>query len=114
MVSLRRCFMNTLYFDTKFTDDIRREHLYNGQLFVYSPSAYTLALCELGRAMAEAAFAPLDPRDAQHNLSVDEYAAILAELKPKFIHHPKAKECIQGILYELGCDLDKTYFDVPR
>jgi ectoine hydroxylase-related dioxygenase (phytanoyl-CoA dioxygenase family) len=35
-------------------------------------------------------------------------------LKPKFIHHPKSKEFIQDILQELGCDLLKTYFDVPR
>ena len=45
---------------------------------------------------------------------MEEYAAILARLKPKFIHHPKSKECIQAILQELACDLDKTYFDVPR
>ncbi|MCX6050510.1 MAG: phytanoyl-CoA dioxygenase family protein [Chloroflexi bacterium] len=106
--------MHTIYFDRKITDDSRREQLYDGQLFVYSPSVYTQALCKLGREMAEAAFAPLDPRDAQYEMSVEAYAAILAELKPKFIHHPQAKENIQGILRELGCDLDKTYFDVPR
>jgi hypothetical protein len=39
---------------------------------------------------------------------------ILAELKPKFIHHPKCKQFIQDILKEFGCDLNKTYFDVPR
>src|SRR4051794_17085458 len=106
--------MNTVYLDANVCDDTRRERLYNGQLFVYSASPSTRALCQLGREMAEAAFAPLDPRDAQHTLSVEKYAAVLAELKPKFIHHPKAKACIQGILREVGCDLDKTYFDVPR
>ena len=35
-------------------------------------------------------------------------------LKPKFIHHPQSKEYIQGMLAESGCDLEKTYFDVPR
>jgi len=35
-------------------------------------------------------------------------------LKPKFIHHPKSKQYIQGTLNELGRDLSKTYFDVPR
>jgi Phytanoyl-CoA dioxygenase (PhyH) len=39
---------------------------------------------------------------------------ILAELKPEFIHHPLAKELIGGLLSEVGCDLDETYFDVPR
>src|SRR3989449_9015500 len=47
-------------------------------------------------------------------MPVEEYAALLAELKPRFIHHPRSKECIREILRELGCELTKTYFDVPR
>ena len=39
---------------------------------------------------------------------------ILAALKPKFIHHPRCKELLPEILGELGCDLARTYFDVPR
>jgi hypothetical protein len=35
-------------------------------------------------------------------------------LKPAFIHHPKAKEYIAGMLQDLGCDPDQVYFDVPR
>ena len=106
--------MNTVYFDAGIDDERRRQRLYAGQLFVYSPLPSTLALCELGRAMAEAAFAPLDPRTAQYQMSVEAYAAVLADLKPKFIHHPQAKAYIQAILRGLGCDLAKTYFDVPR
>jgi hypothetical protein len=64
--------------------------------------------------MSEKAFAPLDPREAQHHLPVERFAAILAELKPKFIHHPRSKQLIQQLLTELGCDLEKTHFDVPR
>ncbi|MGB9067694.1 MAG: hypothetical protein WCC21_03915 [Candidatus Acidiferrales bacterium] len=41
-------------------------------------------------------------------------AEILSVVKPKFIHHPKAKGYIQEMLVELGCSLEKTYFDVPR
>jgi len=92
----------------------RRQHLYNGQLFVFSPCPSAIALCEFARELIEEAFAPLDPREAQYSLPVEEYVAILAKLKPYFIHHPKSKQFIQGILSELGCDLSKTYFDVPR
>ena len=35
-------------------------------------------------------------------------------LKPKFIHHPDSKKHIQQMLRDTGCDLEKTYFDVPR
>ncbi len=47
-------------------------------------------------------------------MPAEKYVEILAELKPTFIHHPRAKELIAGLLSELGCDLEKTYFDVPR
>lgn len=71
-------------------------------------------MCAFSREMIEEAFAPLNPREAQYSLPVEEYVAILAKLKPNFIHHPKSKQFIQGILSELGCDLTQTYFDVPR
>ena len=106
--------MSTIFFNSTDNDDARREHLYNGHLFVFSPTPCAIALCNLARELAIEAFAPLDPRVAQHSLAVEDYVAILAKLKPAFIHHPKSKQFIQGILKESGCDLNKTYFDVPR
>ena len=106
--------MNSVFFDSSMDEAARRERLYQGQVFVFSPRPSTLALCELAREMTEAAFRPLDPRDAQHELPVERYVAILADLKPRFIHHPRSKELIRQILTEHGCDLADTYFDVPR
>lgn len=106
--------MNAIFFDSALTDDARRDLLYKGQLFVYSPCPSSLALCAFAREMIEEAFGSLDPREAQYHLPVEEYVAILVKLKPAFIHHPKSKELIRGILGETGCDLNKTYFDVPR
>jgi hypothetical protein len=106
--------MNAVFFDAPVNDDARREQLYKGQLFVYSPSPSSRDLCAFAREMIEDAFGALDPREAQYSLPVEDYAAILAKLKPAFIHHPQSKRLLQGILEELGCDLSKTYFDVPR
>ena len=106
--------MNTIYLDSPVTDDVRRERLYNGQLFVYSPRPSTLAFCQFARELIEQAFPGLNPLTAQHDLPVEEYAAILGKLKPSFIHHPRSKEFIRQFLAELGCDREKTYFDVPR
>lgn len=106
--------MNAIFIDSPLDDDARRRQLYRGQLFVFSPRPSAVQLAAFARELTEAAFAPLDPRDAQHSLPVERYAAILAELKPRFIHHPESKRLIQGMLEELGCDLSKTYFDVPR
>ena len=88
--------------------------LFEGQLFVYSPRRSTLAFIKFARMLIEEAFAPLDPQTVQYQLSVEQYAAILMKLKPGFIHYPELKRLIQGIFDEMGCDLDKTYFDVPK
>ncbi|SRR5579884_1521934 len=106
--------MNTVYFDSPVNDEVRRDQLYKGQLFVFSPRPSSVAFCQFAREMIEQAFGGHDPRIAQNEMPVEEYAAILGELKPNFIHHPKSKEFLQRILSELGCDLSKTYFDVPR
>jgi hypothetical protein len=106
--------MNTIYFDSSVDDEGRRKQLYQGQLFVYSPSPSSSALCTFAREMIADAFGSYDPLKAQYSMPVERYVEILADLKPKFIHHPKSKQFIQGILEEFGCDLHKTYFDVPR
>jgi hypothetical protein len=106
--------MNTVFFNAGVADDMRRKRIFEGQLFVYQPQPSSLALCGFAREMAEEAFHPLDPREAQHHLPVERFAAILAELKPKFIHHPRSKQLIKELLLEMGCDLEKTHFDVPR
>jgi len=106
--------MSWMQLDSPLDDAARRERLYAGQLFVFSPRPSTRALCDFAREMAEEAFRPLDPRDAQHSLPVEDYVRILAELKPRFIHHPRSKEIIRDLLTEFGCSLSETYFDVPR
>ncbi len=106
--------MNAVYYNSEIDDDARRAQLYEGQLIVFSRRPSTIALCEFARQMSEEAFAPHDPREAQHHMPVEQYVEILAELKPKFIHHPKCKELIAAILEDVGCELENTYFDVPR
>ncbi len=106
--------MHTVFFDAQKGDLERRELLYQGQLFVYSPCKSALEMCRFTQHLIREHFGGLDPTTAHLKMPVEEYAAILTELKPKFIHHPESKSYLQGILRELGFDIDKTYFDVPR
>ena len=85
-----------------------------GQLFVYSATPSSRKLVELAQTLIREAFGTLAPETAQYQMPVEQYASILGALKPRFIHHPDAKTHIKGILSEVGCDLEKTYFDVPR
>lgn len=103
-----------IYVDAKMRDDERRKELYSGSIFVHAAGASALELCRLAQEMIEEAFRPFDPIEVHNHIPAEKCAAILGDLKPKFIHHPRSKECIQGMLREAGCDLDRTYFDVPR
>jgi hypothetical protein len=103
-----------IFVDSGMHDDPRRKELYSGSVFVYSPTANTLKLCQLAQGMIEEAFHPFDPLTVHESLPAEKCAEVLSVLKPRFIHHPESKQCIQEILSDAGCDLNKTYFDVPR
>jgi hypothetical protein len=106
--------MNTVFFDSNVTDEVRRKRLYEGQIFVFSPRPSSVALCEFARTMIEDGFGGLDPRTAQYNMPVEEYVSIVAPLKPKFIHDPETKKLLRALVEDFACDLAKTYVDVPR
>ena len=103
-----------IYVDSKLSDGDRRKEVYGGSVFTRSPGASSVKLCQLAKDLIAEAFGPLDPLHVHASLAAEKCAQILAVLKPKFIHHPKAKEYLAGMLAEAGCDLEKTYFDVPR
>jgi hypothetical protein len=92
----------------------RRAELYRGSVFLYAPSPAALEFCGFARELIAAAFRPYDPRTIHESMPAERCVEILAELKPKFIHHPQSKELIRRMLTERGCELEKTYFDVPR
>jgi hypothetical protein len=106
--------MSTIHFDVRCTDDERRAALYAGDIFVYSPMPATLRLIGLARGMIEEAFAPHDPRTIDQRLSMEECAAVLAKLKPAFIHHPECKTLLPEIITGIGGDPEQIHFDVPR
>jgi hypothetical protein len=106
--------MNTVYTNAAIVDDLRRTRLYQGQLFAYSACEASRRLIQHAREIIEAAFHPLDPVYAQYAMSVEEYVAIAAPLKPAFIHHPRTKVIVRDLLKQMGCDLESTYQDVPR
>jgi hypothetical protein len=103
-----------VFVDAKLNDAHRRSKLYEGGIFIHSPSQCSLKLCRLAQELIHDAFDPFDPLTIHEHLSAEKCAEILGVLKPKFIHHEKSKEYIQQILAEAGCDPEKTYFDVPR
>jgi hypothetical protein len=100
--------------DSTLPDEIRRERLYHGDIFIFSPRASSIALCGFAREMIQEAFGSIDPREAQYEMPVEQYVAIVAPLKPRFIHHPESKRLIREILEDTGINPETTYLDVPR
>jgi len=103
-----------IHYDSTLSDDERRSCLFAGDLFVYGPTPESMQLVDLARGMLKEAFGPLDPELAQYHMPVEQFARLLGELKPRFIHHPECKRILPRMLEALGCDQHKTYFDVPR
>jgi hypothetical protein len=106
--------MTVVHHDSRLGDGDRRSALYQGDIFLTSPDPATIAFCEFTRGLIEEAFGDLNPEVAQTAMPVGRYVEVLSELKPKFIHHPQSKLFVRDILERRGCDLDQTYFDVPR
>lgn len=106
--------MTSIIVDAIVSDDARRRALYGGDIFVHTASPAIRRLVAFTRGMVEDAFGHLDPETAQYDMDVESYAAVLAKLKPAFIHHPESKRHLRDVLVEHGCDPELTYFDVPR
>ena len=106
--------MNTVYIDSGADDELRRERLYAGQLFVLQPRPSTIALIDHARDMIETAFDGIDPLVAQYEMPVERYVEICAPLKPAFIHNDTTKRLLRAVVEDFGCDLQETYVDVPR
>jgi hypothetical protein len=106
--------VTTIISNPDISDEQRRTRLYDGHVVVYSASPESLALVDHARALIAEAFGSGNPETAQFEMPVEDFSALLATLKPTFIHHPESKVLIRSLLESLGCDVDLTYFDVPR
>ena len=106
--------MLNIHIDAVLSDRKRREELYRGGIFIYSPCDATRKLCDLAREMIVGAFAPNDPQTIDKHLGMEACSQVLAKLKPAFIHHPECKKILPEIITNLGGDPDQIYFDVPR
>ena len=56
--------MNTIHVDSPHDDDKKRARVFEGQLYVFSPTPNSLAFCDFARGLLEEAFAPLNPLEA--------------------------------------------------
>lgn len=92
----------------------RRRLVFGGDILLYSRTAAAAALADHAIALSTEAMAPLEPESAQDNLSVEDFIARVGPLKSRFTNDQRTKELVRDLLAAFGCDLEDTYFDVPR
>src|SRR5271154_5214593 len=106
--------MTGVYFDHSLDDAQRRRLAFGGAFLLNHRTQPTEALCDHAIEMIAEAFGPHQPETAQFNMAVGEFVERVAPLKTRFTNDQRTKELVRDILRESGCDLDDTYFDVPR
>ena len=81
-----------LFFDSKLSDAERREEIYEGSIFVYSSVSERFEVVRIcAGANRSRRLSPTILCKVQDQLPVERSVEILAELKPKFIHHRKVQ-----------------------
>jgi hypothetical protein len=103
-----------IYHNHDLSDLARRDLVFEGNLLLYTRRPSTEQFCAYARALAEETFAPHQPERAQEALPVEVFAAKTAALKTRFTNAQRTKELMRALLADFGCDLERTYFDVPR
>jgi hypothetical protein len=103
-----------IYLNHELTCAERRQRIFDGDLLLYSRIDATAALARHARAMIAQALAPYDPEHAQESLEVHEFVDRVGALKTRFTNDATTKQLVRGVLTAFGCDLDDTWFDVPR
>lgn len=94
--------------------DTARQALFAGDLLIYSQLPSVQALCRFADELIRETFGDLEPEKAQFELPVEQFVEKIGPLKSHFTNHLRVKEMVRNIIGDFSCDLDTTYFDVPR
>ena len=101
--------MNTIFYDSMVTDDHRRQALYDGQLFVYSPRKSTLAFIEFARKLIREAL-PFTTPDGAASAFCRAICGHSGQAKAWVHSSSRIESPMVCIFTEMGCDLQKKVF----
>lgn len=106
--------MNILRFNPKVEDKERRDFLFDGDFIFCSNMQSLKDLVEHAKKFIKETFGAGDPEKAQYSMTVKDFVELISPLKSGFTNDQETKRLIRQVLIEFGCDVEKTYFDVPR
>ena len=99
---------------TSTDDDTRRAALFAGEVRQLPAGPAAQAFRDHAWTLVVDAFSGMDPHVAQDAMPVEDFVAVLAVLKPAFVHDARSKVLLGDLLEEAGCDRSQTYFDLPK
>jgi hypothetical protein len=105
-----------IYVNRRITDDAdRRRRIFDGGLFLYGAPPASQRIVEWASELIDTAFASTtDVRRAHDQLDVATFVQHAGPLKTKFTNDAKTKRLCQDLIVAMGCDPERTYFDLPR
>jgi hypothetical protein len=106
--------MASIYVNHELEDQARRHLLFSGNLLLYTRRESTAALADYAIEIISKALEPHEPERAQFGLTVEQFISRVGPLKSRFTNDRRTKELVRNILESFECDLENTYFDVPR
>lgn len=108
--------LTPLYVNRRLTDDDdRRRRIYDGALYLYGAPPASTKIVEWSRELIDEAFgATPDVRQAHRYLEVKQFVERAGPLKSTFTNAARTKQLCQELIVAMGCDPDRTYFDLPR
>jgi hypothetical protein len=92
----------------------RRQLVFDGQLLVYTRRDATAALADHAIAMISEMLSLDDAERVQFEMPVENFIERVGPLKSRFTNDLQTKKLVRDVLASFGCDLETTYFDVPR
>lgn len=96
------------------SDDDRRADLFAGTVHHLPAGPAATRFRDHCWSLVVEAFGDVEPHQAQDVMPVEDFVAVLAVLKPAFVHDPQSKRLLAALLEETGCDPAATYFDLPK
>src|SRR3954447_10329151 len=101
--------MTAVFFNSDLDDAARRARLYQGDIFLLSPSPAAQELATFAMEFLADVFAPFPAREAQFHMPVEEWVDRFGAAKPRFMHHPRTRDIVKRVIIEAGCDPRETY-----
>lgn len=103
-----------LYVNRKLDDAARRAAAYDGAIFLFTSPPASLAIVEWIREIVGKAFELPDPTTAHRVYGVEEFVKRSGPAKSFFTNDQKTKDLCRSLILSMGCDPERTYFDLPR